>query len=275
MNRIARVFGIFRTALSYLRHGGLIIPLLLYFLLQLSLISLYVWSGARAAGLWTLLNPGMDPEIIAHYPEHLFFMSGILGRLDIPLEIFVLVLAQGATVLLVAAVAKRERPSLLASLGTAGRRYVHLIMAAAAAAVAMFACFRYPMALLDGIAGIPRGLGAAASTLLCVVLQTFLLYAIPFIVIEGRSAPVALRRSFAFAGHHFVESFFLALVPFLLTIPTLLLSLNAQAVAFQISPEFLIHVQIAGEAIQFIATYLLVGGLTIFFMKNRTIREAQ
>jgi hypothetical protein len=269
------VFRIFGTDLSYLRHGRLAIPLLLYFILQLSLISLYVWSGAKAAGLWTLLMPGMDSEIITHYPEHLFFMGAILGRLDIALGIFVLVLAQGATVLLVAAAAKRERISVRESLGAAGHRYVHLVIAAAAASVAMFAAFRYPMELIDGIAGVPRGLGAGAGVFICVVLQAFLLYAIPFILIEGRSAPDAIRRSFGFAGRHFVESFLFALVPFLLTVPTLLLSLNPQGIAFQISPDFLVHVQIAGEAIQLIATYLLVGGLTIFFVETRSTGEKQ
>jgi hypothetical protein len=135
----------------------------------------------------------------------------------------------------------------------------------------MFACFRYPLAILDGIAG--AALGVAASTLICVVLQAFLLYAIPFVLLEGRAAPDALRRSFGFAGRHFVESFLLVLVPFILTVPTMLLSMNPEAIAFQISPEFLIHVQIAGEAIQFVATYLLMGGLTIFFVQTRDAGE--
>jgi hypothetical protein len=275
MSRIARVFRIFGAVLSYLKHGKPALPLFLYFLLQLSLIFLYAGSGAKAAGFWALFRPGMDPEAIKHYPEHLFLMGSILGALDIPLEIFALVLAQGATVLLVAAAARRASMGVRESLGAAGRRYLHLVIAAAAAAVAMFAGFRYPMALIDGIAGVPRGLGAGASVLICVVLQAFLLYAIPFILIEGRSAPDAIRRSFGFAGRHFVESFLFALVPFLLTVPTLLLSLNPQAIAFQISPEFLVHLQIAGEAIQLIATYLLVGGLTIFFVETRNTGEDQ
>ncbi len=275
MSRIARVFRIFGRVLSYLQLGRPAVPLLLFFILQLSLIALYVWSGAKMAWLWTLLRPGMDPEIVTHYPEHLFLMGNILGRLDIPLEIFVLVLAQGATVILVAAAANRKRAGVSESLKAAGRRYLHLVIAAVIASIAMFAGFRYPMALIDGIDGIPRGFGIGASTLICVVLQTFLLYAIPFIVIEGRSALDALRKSFGFAGRHFVESFLFAFVPFLLTVPTLLLSLNPQAIASQISPEFLVHVQVAGEAIKFIATYLLVGGLTIFFVKTRNTGEEQ
>jgi hypothetical protein len=271
MNRIARVFRCFGTALSYLQHGRPAVPLLLYFLLQLCIIALYVLSGAKTAGFWTLLKPSLDAAAITHYPEHLFLMGSILGRLDIPLEVFVLVLAQGATVLLVAASLKRAPLGVRRSLRMAARRYVHLVIVAAVAAVAMFACFRYPLALLDGIAG--ATFGVVASAFICIVLLALLLYTIPFVLLEGRSAPDALRRSIGFAGRHFVESFLLVLVPFLLTVPTTLLSMNPEAIAFQISPEFLIHVQIAGEAIQFVATYLLMGGLTIFFVQTRNAQE--
>lgn len=271
MTRIARVFRCFGTALSSLQHGKLAVPLLLYFLLQLGLIALYVLSGAKAAGFWTLLKPSLDAELITHYPEHLFFMGSVLGRLDVPLEVFVLVLAQGATVLLVAAALKRAPLGVRESLRAAARRYIHLVIVAAVAAAALFVCFRYPQALLGGIAG--AAIGVTASALIGVICLSFLLYTIPLILLEGRSAPDAIRRSFGFAGRHFVESILLVIVPFLLTVPTMLLSMNPEAIAFQISPEFLVHVQIAGEAIQFVATYLLMGGLTVFFVQTRTAQE--
>jgi len=271
MNRIARVFKCFGAALSHVQNGRLAVPLFLYFLLQLSLIALYVSSGAKGAVFWTLLKPGLDAEVVTHYPEHLLLMGTILGRLDAPLEVFVLVLAQGATVLLVAAASRRAPIDVRGSLAEAGRRYIHLFVVAAIAAVAMLLCFRYPLTILDGIAG--AAFSVVASALICIVLQAFLLYTIPFILLEGRSAPDALRRSFGFAGRHFAESFLFVLVPFILTVPTTLLSMNPEVIAFQISPEFLIHVQIVGEAIQFVATYLLMGGLTVFFVQTRTAGE--
>jgi hypothetical protein len=269
MSRIAIVFAAFGKALSCLRRGRTAVPLLAYFLLQLLLLGLYAWSGPRAAVFWALLRPGMDPEVIRHYPEHLLYVGSILGRFDIPLEILVLVLAQGATVLLVASAAGGTPAGVGASLAAAGRRYLHLIVASAAAAVAMIAGLRLPMSLIGRRPGIPDGIGLATGVLACVVLQAFILYAIPFILIERRPALDALRRSFGFAGRHFVESFLLVLVPFLLTVPMLLLDLNARSIALQISPEFLIHVQVAGEAVQLVATYLLVGGLTVFFIETR------
>jgi len=274
MNRVARVCRIFGKAVSNLRFGMSAVPLLLYFLFKLCLISLYVSGGARLPDrLWTLLEPGMNAEALTHYPQRLLLMPAVLGRLDIPLDMLVLIIAQGATVLLVAGIMRRERIGLRASFEGAGRRYLHLVIAAAMASVALFAGFRYPAMLLDRIPGMPHGLETLASTLIAVVIETFFLYAIPFILIEGRSALGAIGRSFGFAGRHFIESFFLVLVPFLLTVPTMMLSLNPQAIAFQISPEFLVQVQIAGELMQFIATYILVGGLTVYFIETRTAGE--
>ena len=266
MNRIVRVFKIFGTAISYLQFGRPALPLLMYFALKLGIIWWYVLSGTKTpGGLWPILMRGMNVEAIGHYPDHLILMPVVLGRLDIPLEILVLVVAQGATVLLVAGALRREKTGLGESLEGTGRRYIHLVIAAAAASAALFAWFQFSAAFFGRFAALPHGLGKGVSTLIGLILEAFFLYAIPFILIERRTALAAIRRSFAFAGRHFIESFFLVLAPFLLTVPTLLLSLNPRTIALQISPEFLVQVQVAGEVMQFIAAYLLMGGLTIYF----------
>lgn len=275
MNRIAPVFKIFGTVISYLQFGRPALPLLMYLILKLYIIVWYVLSGASTlGGPWPLLMRGIDLAAMGHYPEHLILMPAFLGRLDILLEILVLVVAQGATVLLIAAILRREKSGIRESLRGTGRRYVHLVIAAAAASASLFAWFRLSGAFLARFMALPRGLGEGAGVLIGLVIETFFLYAIPFIVIERRTALEAILRSFAFAGRHFIESFVLVLAPFLLTLPTLLLSLSPRTLALQISPEFLVQVQIAGEVMQFIAAYLLIGGLTIYFAETRVKEEA-
>ncbi|MGD1047651.1 MAG: hypothetical protein ABR899_02725 [Candidatus Krumholzibacteriaceae bacterium] len=270
MNRITRVFKIFGTGISYLQFGRPAIPLLMYFALKLCIIFWYVLSGANTpGGLWPLLMRGIDLAAMGHYPAHLILMPAVLGRLDIPLEILVLVVAQGATVLLVAAASKRQKTGLRESLGSTGRRYGHLVVAAAAVSAALFAWFRLSGAFLARFTALPRGLGEGAGVLIGLAIETLFLYTIPFILIEGRTAPEAIRRSFAFARRHFIESFLLVFVPFLLTVPTLLLSVNPSTIALRISPEFLVQVQVASELMQFVATYLLMGGITIYFTETR------
>jgi hypothetical protein len=275
MNRITRVFKTFGTAISYLRSGRPAVPLLMYFALKLCIIFWYVLAGMNPPGsLWRLLMRGIDVRAAEHYPEHLILLPAVIGRIDLPLETLVLVAAQGATVLLVAAALRRERSGLGESLAGTGRRYIHLIIAAAAVSAALFVWFRLSAALLARFTAFPYGLGKGVSTLGGLVLETFFLYAIPVILIEKRAAPAAILRSFTFAGRHFFESFLLVLAPFLLTVPTLLLSLNPRTIALQISPEFLVQTQIAGEVMQFIATYLLMGGLTIYFAETR-VKEGE
>ena len=77
MNRIARVFRIFGTALSYLQHGKLAVPLLLYFLLQLSLIAPLRVRAARSRGAsGRSSGRAWIPRSSRTIPEHLFFMGG-------------------------------------------------------------------------------------------------------------------------------------------------------------------------------------------------------
>lgn len=274
MNRIVTIIKAFGAAIRHLRNGRLAVPLALYFLLKLGIILAYAFGpvGATAA-VWGILRPGQSGEALSHYPDRLIVMPIMLGRLDIPLEILVLSFAQGITVVLVALAASRAPLSVVGGAARTRTRYVHLAVAAAVVSAAMFVVFRYPLSLLDRLAGVPRAWELALGVSAGIVVQALFIYAVPFIVLDGRSSIDALRRSVAFAARHPVESLALVALPFALTVPTLLLTLNPQAVAFQLSPEFLVQVQIAGELVEFATGYLLVGGLTLYLLDARSREE--
>lgn len=276
MNRIGIVFRHFGNALALLQYGKPIVPLALYFLLKVAFIAAYAWGGGGPLGdAWRLLRPGPGGEALAHYPDRLLFMPIILGRLDLALEVLALAFAQGATALLVAAGARRERMDVAGSFRASGRRYVHLAVTAAIASAVIFAVFRWPAALLDRLVGLPRGTEALVSVALAIVAQTLFVYAVALVVLEGRTALGAARESIARAARRPVESITFVLVPFLLTVPTLLLSLNPQAVAFQISPEFLVQVQVAGEFVELVTGYLMIGGIALFVLETRAKGDAR
>ena len=274
MKRIVTIFKAFGAAIRHLRNGRLAVPLALYFLLKLGVILAYAFGPAGAtAAVWRILRPGPGGEALSHYPDRLIVMPIMLGRLDIPLEILVLSFAQGITVVLVALAARRERPSIGSGAALARARYIHLAVAAAVVSAAMFVVFRYPVALLNRLVDIPRAWELSIGIAVGIAVQAFFIYAVPFIMLEGRSSIDSLRRSVAFAARHLVESLALVALPFALTVPTLLLTLNPQAIAFQLSPEFLVHVQIAGEFMEFATGYLLVGGLTLYLLDARSREE--
>lgn len=276
MKRIGRVLVAFKTTLLSLRYAKTAVPFLCYFLFKLCLISLYT-SGAWKAldAFWKLFTPGMNTEALAHYPDRLLFMPATLGRLDLALEILLFVLAQATTMVLFAALARRERLDVGASARAAGKKYVPLAIAAAIASVVLFAAFRYPAAFLGRLVGIPRGLEATLSALLGLVIQSFFLFAMPFILFEGHSAFASIAQSFRFASRHFLEAFTLVFVPFILTVPTILLGINSELIAYRISPESLVHVQIAGEVVELFTAYLLMGALTTYFLETRNRGETR
>jgi hypothetical protein len=48
----------------------------------------------------------------------------------------------------------------------------------------------------------------------------------------------------------------------------MLLELNLELIAFRISPDFIIHILVIEEVMHLIASYLIVGGAALVFMRK-------
>lgn len=263
------VFGVFAEALSQLHHGRLAVPLLLYFALRIAIVSLYLASVTEPlSSFWALLVGGFSGEDLSHYPAHLILMPAILGRFDIALDILVSVLFQGATIALVAAAYRRRPVSLAVGFSEASRGYRHMIMVMLVISIALFVCLNVPRLLTTHLGGAARLGATGLALLLGLFAQALFLYAIPLVVLERHSAPRAIAASVRFARRNTFMTFLLVAVPFILTVPTLLLGFRAEMIAFRISPDFLLINQIAGEIMQLVATYLIIGGATIILIRG-------
>jgi hypothetical protein len=258
------VLRIFATALSLLHNGKLAVPLLLYFVLRIAVIFLYLSSvNEPLSSFWALFVGGFSGEDVSHYPAHLILMPTILSRLDIVLDIFASVLFQGATILLVAAAFRKRKTSLGAGFTGAARGYPHMVAVTLVVSIALLLCMNAPRLLNPALSGAAHYGIYALVLLLGLCVQALFLYAIPFILLEGRTAPGAIASSLRTAARSVVTTFLIVAVPFVFTIPTLLLGLKAEMIAYRISPDFLLINQIAGEIIYLIATYAIIGGATI------------
>jgi membrane-anchored glycerophosphoryl diester phosphodiesterase (GDPDase) len=129
--------------------------------------------------------------------------------------------------------------------------------------IALFVCLNVPRLLATHLGGVARLGITGVALILGLLVQAFFLYAIPLVVLERYSAPKAIAASVRITRRSAFTTFLLVAVPFILTVPTLLLGFRAELLAFRISPDFLLINQIAGEIMQLIATYLIVGGATI------------
>lgn len=265
----SNVFSIFAEALSLLQNGRLAVPLLIYFALRIAIVSLYLASVTEPlSSFWALLVGGFSGEDLSHYPVHLILMPAILGRFDMALDILAAVLFQGATIALVAAAYRRRPVSLATGFSEASGGYRHMIVVMLLISIALFVCLNVPRLLAVHLVGAARLGITGLALLLGLFVQALFLYAIPLVVLERNSAPRAIAASVRFTRRNTITTFLIVAVPFILTVPTLLLGFRAEMIAFRISPDFLLINQIAGEIMQLIATYLIIGGATITLIRG-------
>ncbi len=268
------VFTSFSTALSYLQSFRVAVPLLAYFGLKLLILALYLNGISEpVSSFWALFVRGLDGENMSHYPVHLIVMQTILGRLEMVLGIVVHPAFQGATVLLIASAIRRQAPSLGGSFRETLRKYPRLVGVSLIMSILILAFVHIPSALLGDMRGVPGLIVPIAAVCAGLVVQAFFLYAMILILLEDRAIPGAIGESFRLAWNTIVTSLLLVGLPFILTLPVLLLGMKGDLIAFHLSPDFLVHVQIAGEIMILISTYLVIGGATVTFSRKRAAAE--
>ncbi|MBN1162985.1 MAG: hypothetical protein JXB45_00265 [Candidatus Krumholzibacteriota bacterium] len=263
-------FRAFQTSLTLLHDIRLILPSGLYFLLQIGVMTCYLLCiHSPLNRFWAALWPGLTGERLSHFPEHLILMQAVLGRFDILSDILVHVIFQGAIILLVAAAFRENPVSVGGSFKHSLKRYPHLVITSLLASCCIFAVITLTRALsasFEGAAG--KGI-IALGILLGLVMQALFLYALPFILLRGSSFSQAIGKSFILAWSSFLKTLLLVGLPFVLTIPTMLLNYKAEIISLRLSPEFMIHIHVIGEIMRLISTYLITAGATIAFIRQK------
>jgi hypothetical protein len=255
-------------AIQQIQNAKVILPLLLYFIFKLALLFLYAQSGSLNA-FWALMLWGEASESLGHYPQHLLLLPHVMSRLDMVLDVFVYVIAHGATVLLVAAFYRGERPSIGYGFSRSMKRYGHLVCVMIVATAAIAAAARLP-SLPSRFGWIPynRYIITGGGVALGLATQAFLLYAVPSVLLKRRSAIGAVKESLQLSGRRYILAATLAVVPFVITLPTFLLGFNVQTIALRLFPELLIHIQIMSEVMHLIASYILAGSIAVQFIEE-------
>jgi hypothetical protein len=257
-------------ALLLVHRVKIVLPLLLYFFFELIVIILYAKGGPGVLdGFWEIFLPGRGAERIGHYPQRLLLLPTIMGRLDIALDILVHVVAQGMTILLIAS-ALADKPLYLAgSFGRTMRRYWHLAGVMLIATVFILAATYLPaLPSIFGWTERNRYFMTGGGIIFGILVQALFLYAIPFVLLGGENFARAIGKSFGFARRRYLLSLTLAAVPFAVTLPTFLLGFKAQVISLRIFPELIMHIQIMGEVMKLVSTYILVGGVTAIYIQE-------
>jgi hypothetical protein len=261
------VLNAFITSLSLLKSVKIIIPLLVYFALKLIVLASYLAStGSRWTTLWALFIRGATGDELGHYPLHLLLMQKILGRFDMILYVLIGSVVTGATTLLVSSAYRKDSVSLKAGIAGSLRAYPHVAGAALVVSVLLLGAVYLTGAgaerLEISFAPVPIGI----ASLLGLFIQALFVYAMPFVVLGGRPAFGALGGSVRAAARSFPRTFVIVLVPFVLILPLTLLEFKAGYIAARITPDVLVYLQVAGEFLHAIASYLTIGCATIVYI---------
>jgi len=272
---ISSAFQAFHASLTLLIAPGVAAPYLIYFLFQMLLLAVYlVGNSGPLARLWALPFSGVSPETLGHYPAHLLLLQPILGRIEMVLEILLKSIFHGATVYLVAKAMRRGKLSLLRAFSAAGRRYPHLLGISIISSVAVYAAIFLGSRLSSGIEGPARYAALGGGIAAGLIIQSLFVYAIPYIMIDGFSAVTALASGISLSLRTFTKTLLIVAVPFLLTVPIILLEMKAEMIALQLSPDFMIHNHIASRVMELISTYLITASSTVIFLARKIGRPA-
>ncbi|MBU8920320.1 MAG: hypothetical protein KOO63_00520 [Bacteroidales bacterium] len=261
----------FFTSVTLLQNFKVILPVLLYLLLQILLVAAYVNSLAEPwTTFWAAFAQGISSEALGHFPGHLILMQPILGRVEIFLDSFVHIIFQAATVSLIASAFRKKGASIGASFRLAGSRYFRLVGISVISSVAVFAAINIARSLSSGFDGLTRIAISGSGVVVALLIQVLFLYAITLIIYKDQPFWKVIPGSVRFALRFPIPSLLIVLIPFIVTMPTTFLSLKSEMIALQLAPDFMIHSRIASLVMESIATYLITAGAVIFYIHRTT-----
>jgi hypothetical protein len=272
---ISSAFQAFHASLTLLVDPRIAVPYLTYFLIQMLLLAAYLAGNTGPpARLWALTVGGITPETLGHYPAHLLLLQPVLGRIEIVLEIFLKSIFHGATVYLVTSAMRRRKPALGKAFSRAGRRYPHLLGVSLVSSLAVYAVVFLGARLSFGVEGPARYAFLGGGIAMGLVVQSLFVYAIPLIMIDRSPAGPALAAGISLSLRTFTKTLLIVFIPFLLTVPTILLDLKAEMIALQLSPDFMIHNHIASRVMELVSIYLITAAATVIFLARKIDRPA-
>lgn len=261
-------------SVSALTNPVVLVPLLLYLIIKIVITTLYLELPKEPfSRFWALLVPGLTSEDLLHYPYSLLNMGPVLSNLDHLLNIFVLVICEAATIFLIRASILNEKPKLVESLSLSMRSYFHLVLAAAFSSAIIYLSVKLPGLAVASIQASATSKAILASTIAALLIQPLIVYIIPHIVLGRKGIVQAIKASFTLGSSIYPQTLIIVVLSFLITAPVVFLELKSALLAFRMSPEFLIQLQLAGEIVEFLSLFILISGITVLFVESSKTME--
>ena len=101
-----------------------------------------------------------------------------------------------------------------------------------------------------------------------VFIYSVFVYAVPAVVVLQKNIGQAIKISLTFFFRYPIFTFFLALLPYLLTVPISYMTSNADIIVAKFSPELVFYILLIGIVIDMIVNFILTGAVVKFLTEE-------
>jgi len=263
LTKLNRLIGLYLFALKTFLRGGIWLPFIIYGFLQF--VVLIFMANYTNPYIYPILSPIanflLDEKalLLNHYPAIYLLLPYLFQWFKIVVGILFEGLAVGLTVVLVLKVVNSGRFTDL-KLNFAKKKWFQLALGWTLITILLWALNRYlPQLFSEFLASSPRRqmMFDLVLKLLTVGLYSIFIYALPALIVYKNSLTAAFKTSFLLFGKNPIFSFFLALLPILLTWPISYLTGSVDIIIDKYSPELVLYLLGLGIFIDFIVNCLL------------------
>jgi hypothetical protein len=211
---------------------------------------------------------GDDARFFSHYPGLFLLLPNIFQWGKLILGIVFEGLAAGLTAALFfgffSSGIKKETKA-----GFAFSKWPHLLLAwTFITAILVLLNWILPQVFQSYLEGSPRRIAIfdIIFRLLTVFIYSIFIYAVPAIVVYGKSVWKSIKTSIGFFAKYPIFSFFLALIPYLISVPTSYLVTRSDIIVNKFSPELVFYLLLLGIGADLLVNFFTTGAVVKFLI---------
>ncbi len=243
----------------------------------------FLFALLSFAIVWLLTNPFMPvlgpviagvsklitgSDAITHYPEIYVLLPMTYGRIALVLSVLIEALLVGSGFLLFSGHYRHERLRVGGAIRGAAKKYPQIVAVWLFYTIVFLAMIIYLPKLFDSFIG-----GSPRRTLAFHILLRFVgsgilamfMYVVPYVVLDSLKFTTAIGRSIRTFFRNPFSSYFLALVPYLLTVPFTLALFDPMMIVRKFSPELILYLISAEIVVSMIANFVFTSTVLRFY----------
>lgn len=212
-----------------------------------------------------------EKEMFHHYPGLFILLPTVFQWLKIAAGVVFEGLTVGlASVLFLRIYGAKNGDRL--RLSFAFRQWLHLIIAWTLITAVLVIINKYaPMIFSEQLAGSPRRLLVfdIILRLVTVALYSLFVYAVPAVIVYRDNALRAFRTSLSIFARYPIFSFFLAFIPYLLSLPVSYAAGKPDVIIDKFTPELVFYILTAGIILDVVINYIITGTVVKFLLDEQ------